>query len=290
MRLGSRMIAEPDIPKSNKPVIPDSDRESSDIACEWIPAFAGMTNVNNGSIDAVGNVLAIYNANSTGRGNELYTFTQDAFGNELTTSPFSGTAWSTARTAGITEHQTGKWIDPFTGLYFFHARWYDCGVGRFVGRDPLKPILPFESILQASCTNCRFPEKTKRPFLENPGLFSLYGFCQQNPVIQTDPDGQGIIAILLLANQIINCALCVWDIYLVAQCLSDRAELAEQIHNSSLPNEKQDELLKGIFNDCFSLIESDVLQSAGKCFVATLTRYLGWMTKDMLPPSLQEYF
>ncbi|GMV67320.1 MAG: hypothetical protein AMXMBFR75_31120 [Candidatus Hinthialibacteria bacterium] len=31
----------------------------------------------------------------------------------------------TARTAGITEHQTGKWNDPFTGLCYFHARWYD---------------------------------------------------------------------------------------------------------------------------------------------------------------------
>ena len=131
-------MAEPDIPNSKKPVIPDSDRESSDIACEWIPAFAGMTNVGNECIVAVGNVLAIYNANSTGRGNELYYFTQDAFGNELTTSPFSGSSWSTARTVGITEHQTGKWIDPFTGLYYFHARWYDSGVGRFVGRDPAK--------------------------------------------------------------------------------------------------------------------------------------------------------
>jgi len=85
--------------------------------------------------DAVGNVLAIYNANSSGRGNELYYFTQDAFGNELTTSPFSGTVWTTARNAGITEHQTGKWIDPFTGLYYFHARWYDSGVGRWISKE-----------------------------------------------------------------------------------------------------------------------------------------------------------
>ncbi len=52
--------------------------------------------------DAVGNVLAVYNANVTNRSNELYYFTQDAFGNELTTSPFSGTAWTSARTAGFT--------------------------------------------------------------------------------------------------------------------------------------------------------------------------------------------
>ena len=90
--------------------------------------------------DAVGNVVAVYNANSTGRGNELYYFTQDAFGNELAPSIFAGSSWTTARTAGITEHQTGKWIDPFTGLYFFHARWYDSGVGRFVGRDPMKKV------------------------------------------------------------------------------------------------------------------------------------------------------
>ncbi len=153
-------MAEPDIPNSKKPVIPDSDRESSDIACEWIPAFAGMTNVNNGSIDAVGNVLAIYNANSTGRGNELYYFTQDAFGNELTTSPFNGSSWGTARTAGIIEHQTGKWIDPFTGLYFFHARWYDSGVGRFVGRSDI-----FRG--------------REHPYL----------FCHSNPLKWKDPSG-----------------------------------------------------------------------------------------------------
>lgn len=86
--------------------------------------------------DAVGNVIWI-----EGSGGVLqYSFTQDAFGNELSCGSFSGNSWSTARAAGITEHQTGKWIDPFTGLYYFHARWYDPVVGRFVGRDPKTTI------------------------------------------------------------------------------------------------------------------------------------------------------
>ncbi|MCG3198783.1 MAG: hypothetical protein GHCLOJNM_03290 [bacterium] len=84
--------------------------------------------------DPVGNVWVIL----SDMGEEVYWFSQDAFGNELSISPFAGTSWQTARTAGITEHQTGKWIDPFTGLYFFHARWLDAGVGRFVGRDPAR--------------------------------------------------------------------------------------------------------------------------------------------------------
>ncbi|MCB9768583.1 MAG: hypothetical protein H6752_10335 [Candidatus Omnitrophica bacterium] len=36
------------------------------------------------------------------------------------------------------EHQTGKWKDDFTGLYYFWARWYDPEVGRFVKRDRIQ--------------------------------------------------------------------------------------------------------------------------------------------------------
>jgi RHS repeat-associated protein len=38
---------------------------------------------------------------------------------------------------GPKEHLTGKVFDRDTGLYYFHARWYDPEVGRFVGRDPV---------------------------------------------------------------------------------------------------------------------------------------------------------
>ncbi|MCA9428491.1 MAG: hypothetical protein KC994_25650, partial [Candidatus Omnitrophica bacterium] len=89
--------------------------------------------------DPVGNVLSVFD-NS---GNEQFYFAQDAFGNELPiNSAFGASDWGTA--AGedyrITEHQTGKWMDVFTGLYYFHARWYDSEVGRFLSRDPIREI------------------------------------------------------------------------------------------------------------------------------------------------------
>ncbi len=67
--------------------------------------------------DALGNVQVVYKASGS-TGQEAYFFTQDAFGNELSgdanipasnrTNLLGGATWASARTAGITEHQTGK--------------------------------------------------------------------------------------------------------------------------------------------------------------------------------------
>jgi len=84
--------------------------------------------------DAVGNVAVVY----TGGGDEAFFFAQDAFGNELDIAAFASSDWVDARGDGVGEHQTGKWIDPFTGQYYFHARWYDSVVGRFVKKSPLR--------------------------------------------------------------------------------------------------------------------------------------------------------
>jgi len=83
--------------------------------------------------DAVGNVAVVF----TGGGDEAFFFAQDAFGNELDIAAFASSDWVDARDDGVGEHQTGKWVDPFTGQYYFHARWYDSVVGRFTGRDPV---------------------------------------------------------------------------------------------------------------------------------------------------------
>ena len=84
--------------------------------------------------DAVGNVVMVFDSG----GEEAFHFAQDAFGNELAIAAFGATPRDTAAASGVTEHQTGKWADAFTGLYYFHARWYDSGVGRFTGRDVAK--------------------------------------------------------------------------------------------------------------------------------------------------------
>jgi RHS repeat-associated protein len=60
-----------------------------------------------------------------------YKWEMDAFGNDLP----GGNDFLAMDQSGPKEHLTGKMYDTVTGLYYFHARWYDPEAGRFVGRD-----------------------------------------------------------------------------------------------------------------------------------------------------------
>ena len=115
--------------------------------------------------DAVGNVVLVY----TGGGDEAFFFAQDAFGNELDIAAFASSDWVDAREDGVGEHQTGKWIDPFTGQYYFHARWYDSVVGRFTGRDQ---------------THLRFLSDHYRSRFVN-----KYKYCMNAPTYFSDSNG-----------------------------------------------------------------------------------------------------
>jgi RHS repeat-associated protein len=55
-------------------------------------------------------------------------YEMDAFGNRIPGSP----TWPPIDSPGPKEHLTGKMYDEDTGLFYFHARWYDPEVGRFV--------------------------------------------------------------------------------------------------------------------------------------------------------------
>ncbi|MCA9441970.1 MAG: hypothetical protein KC964_14280, partial [Candidatus Omnitrophica bacterium] len=104
-----------------------------------------------------------------------FVFHQDAFGNEVDAGVFSSSSWATARGRDyrITEHQTGKDYDEFTGLYYFHARWYDAEVGRFLGREP---ILASRKIV-ADLTTA-------------PAYYHPYHFCTSMPSMAVDINGK----------------------------------------------------------------------------------------------------
>jgi len=75
--------------------------------------------------DALGNVNGVLD-----EGGHYYRWEMDAFGNDLP----GGNAFLAMDQPGAKEHLTGKMFDTTTGLYYFHARWYDPHVGRFVSR------------------------------------------------------------------------------------------------------------------------------------------------------------
>jgi len=76
--------------------------------------------------DAVGNVVGVWDQ----RDGAYHSWGMDAFGN-----PLSGVEFLAMDQPGPKEHLTGKMFDTVTGLYYFHARWLDPEVGRFVSRD-----------------------------------------------------------------------------------------------------------------------------------------------------------
>ena len=78
--------------------------------------------------DEAGNEILITDKN----GNVVDHFEQDAWGNDLNNT------FPTAR--AISQHQTSKFYDTTTGLYFFGARWYYPEIGRFISVSPLSLI------------------------------------------------------------------------------------------------------------------------------------------------------
>ena len=89
-----------------------------------------------------------------------------------------GANWASHQTANTalmpnekTHHRfTGHYLDDDTGLYYFGARYYDPGLGRFVSADPLFIARPEVCI-------------------EDPMSCGLYNYARNNPIKFTDPTG-----------------------------------------------------------------------------------------------------
>lgn len=112
--------------------------------------------------DGLGSITAL----TDGTGNLLASYVYDSFGN------------LTASTGTVTNpfQYTAREFDSETGLYFYRARSYDPGIGRFISQDPI----------------------------DFQGGVNFYTYSQNNPATLTDPMGLSPLRSCLIACLKIN--------------------------------------------------------------------------------------
>jgi RHS repeat-associated protein len=103
--------------------------------------------------DRLGNVMAVSDSN----GAPYAPYTMDAYGNVLQVG--TSTGYSASQSDPQPYHLTTKEWDPDTALFYFNARWYDRGTGRFVSLDPYR-------------------------------VLNRYQFASSNPISSLDTDGK----------------------------------------------------------------------------------------------------
>ena len=126
--------------------------------------------------------------NSAGTPVERYTY--DAYGLVTVTNgtftPVPPNAWGTPHSAiGNPWMFTGRELDEETGLYFYRARYYDTGKGRFLQRDPLEYI---------DGTNTYEYVKDRPTFATDPSGLQTYKCCEQWKRRKEILFNQGLIA------------------------------------------------------------------------------------------------
>ncbi len=102
--------------------------------------FRNLRHIAKRVVDKQTNVAQIYFYGTDHLGSTVLM--TDSFGNEVfsgETTPFGD---SVSESGPMTDTEnlmyTGKDLDEDTGLYYFNARWYDPGTGRFISEDPAR--------------------------------------------------------------------------------------------------------------------------------------------------------
>ena len=147
--------------------------------CTAVDKLLAQETVDNGGaedvrwsvLDNLGSVRSL--VNYTGAVTSTYSY--DSFGNV------------TALVGSLSDSRylyTGQEYDFRTGDYYYDARWYDPAVGTFISEDPIgilgNQIGP--NVGNSSCCCCCAQGQSDADI-------NLYRYCENNPVVHTDPTG-----------------------------------------------------------------------------------------------------
>jgi RHS repeat-associated protein len=145
------------------------------------------------------------------QGNVIARYDYTPYGNAVTSlgSPPNGSGY------------TGHVNDPETGLVYMQQRYYDPAVGRFLSRDPLSPVVG------------------------NLYNFNRYGYANNNPIVNVDPDGRSVTcgqdSCTIEAHSVLEFVL---D-YAFVQGLKAQRVIQNQMTHHSAPLTQQNESHEG---------------------------------------------
>jgi RHS repeat-associated protein len=129
--------------------------------------------------DRLGNVMAITDSN----GNMYAGYTMEAFGGLLEVG--TSTGYYSSQSDPQPYHLTTKEYDPDTGFYYFNARWYDPGVGRFTSRDPIMAGF----LLKKRFSIGTIASLVLARHIAHGGWSNAYAYCANSPVVRVDVSG-----------------------------------------------------------------------------------------------------
>jgi RHS repeat-associated protein len=119
---------------------------------------------------------------------------------------------------------TGKELDDETNLYYYGARYYDAGMGRFVSQDPAYLSLGVNNFEKKY-------NRTLKQHLSNPQCLNSYGYANNNPLTYRDENGEilpliaaGAVALYAVAEA----GLSAYDAYSTFQTLNSNASAGEK--------------------------------------------------------------
>lgn len=102
-------------------------------------------------------------------GTTVAEFKYDSWGNlEGSSGTFAG---------NVKFRYRGYYYDDETGFYYLQSRYYDPSLGRFISADQLELLASLSQTL---------------------GQLNLYAYCNNNPIMFTDPAGESILASIII--------------------------------------------------------------------------------------------